>query len=197
MYEISNCSSKIRNIQTNEIFVQDDREQIYLTYLVWLKNNGTPERVPFFEDEEHEMKAREFMLKLQYTASELRIKAKAAAIGKTGTDEYIISQQEFYEIKYQQCISTNNSQEIEDLLQNEADEYGITLEQFKALVISRYNEAKEKYNLFMRMIERCRTKIQTLIENKNWANVDIAFAIVDTLNNVEEAQSVMNQILEL
>jgi len=138
-----------------------------------------------------------YIEKLQTIVTDLRIRAKGAAIGKSGTNGYVLAQVEFYEIKYQQCVSANNSQEIEDLLQNEADEYGITLEQFKALVISRYEEAREKYNLFMRMIERCRTKIQTLIENASWENVNVAFEIVATLDNVDEAQSVMNEILSL
>jgi hypothetical protein len=143
------------------------------------------------------IKTPEKMEQLQKVVSDLRIRAKGAAIGKTGTNAYILAQVEFYEIKNEQCLNTNNPQEVEDLLQNEADEYGITLEQFKALVISRYNDAKEKYNLFMRMIERCRTKIQTLIENNNWENVETAFGYVSSLNNVEQAQQVMNDILAL
>jgi len=138
-----------------------------------------------------------YMVRLQNTVTDLRLRAKGAAIGKSGANGYILAQVEFYEIKYQQCISENNSQEIEYLLQNEAEEFGITLEQFKALVILRYEEARDKYNLFMRMIERCRTKIQTLIENSDWENVETAFVLVSTLNNVDQAQLIMEEILSL
>lgn len=197
MYKISQYSNKIKNTITNEVFLQDDREALYPAYLEWLQNDGSPEFVDYFDDEINQIKTSIYMQRLQNVVTDLRIKAKGAAIGKTGTNSYIIAQEEFYEIKYQQCINPNNSQEGEDLLANEAAEFGITLEQFKTLVISMYEQAKEKYNLFMRMIERFRTKIQTLIENNNWQSADSAFNIVETLDNVDEAQSIMTEILNL
>ncbi len=138
-----------------------------------------------------------YMEKLQNMVTDLRIRAKGSAIGKTGSNSYILSQVEFYEIKYQQCQNSNNSTEIEELLQNESDEFGLSLFDFKQLVISKYEYALNKYNLFMRMIERCRTKIQTLIENNNWINADEAFNLISALNNVDQANAIMNEILEL
>lgn len=197
MYKVSRCSNKILNTQTNEIFEYDDSILEYIEYSIWFNQGNLPEYVDFFDGESDFEKAKIKMQQLQQVVTDLRIKAKGAAIGKKGTNAYIIAQVEFYEIKNEQCLNPNNSEEVEDLLQNEADEFGITLEQFKALVIYRYNEAKEKYNLFMRMIERCRTKIQTLIENHNWENVETAFEFVSTLNNADQAQGIMDDILNL
>lgn len=144
-----------------------------------------------------DLKTSEYMLRLQNLVIDLRVRAKGAAIDKTGSTQYINAQVEMYEIKFRQCIATDNSTEIEDLLQNEADEYGVDLDTFKGYVILRYNDAKLKYELFMRMIERCRTKIQTLIENTNWSATDTAFSIVSKLQNADQAQAVMNEILSL
>lgn len=194
MYLRSLYSNKIKNTLTNEVFEYSDSDSLYLDFVA---NNGFFENVDFFEEELSLIKTPIYMERLQNVVTELRIKAKGAAIGKSGSNSYIVAQVEFYEIKYQQCTNPNNSQEVEDLLANEAAEFGVDLPTFKSYVILKYNEAKEKYNLFMRMIERCRTKIQTLIENNNWESADAAFAIVATLDNVEEAQSVMNEILAL
>lgn len=194
MYTRSLFSNKIKNSNTNEVFEYSDNDSLYLEFL---NNGGVFENVDFFEEEILVNNTLIYMERLQNVVTDLRIKAKGAAIGKKGTNSYIIAQQEFYEIKYQQCINPANPQDVEDLLENEATEFGVDLPTFKSYVIQKYNSAKEKYNLFMRMIERCRTKIQTLIENNNWQSADIAFSIVATLDNVEEAQNVMTEILAL
>lgn len=197
MYQLSQYSNKIKNTVTEEVFPQDDTHVFYPSYLEWLQNNGEPTFVNFFDGEQDELLNNNYMIKLQTIVTDLRLRAKGAAIGKTGSNAYIVAQVEFYEIKFQQCSNQNNPPEVELLLQNEAAEFGKSLEDFKLLVVSMYNDAKLKYNLFMRMIERCRTKIQTLIEQKNWENVEIAFAIVETLNNADQAQEIMDEILNL
>lgn len=54
MYQISKHSNKIKHVPSGEVFIQDDRESNYLTYLVWLKQGNTPEIVDFFDGEEEE-----------------------------------------------------------------------------------------------------------------------------------------------
>lgn len=59
MYKISEYSNKIKYLPSGEVFNQDDRDERYLTYLVWLKNENAPEKVDFFEEEETEKLALE------------------------------------------------------------------------------------------------------------------------------------------
>ena len=51
MYVVSKFSNKIKNIETNDIFLQDNREPLYRYYLEYLVNNGYVELVEFFNDE--------------------------------------------------------------------------------------------------------------------------------------------------
>lgn len=96
-----------------------------------------------------------------------------------------------------------NTADVKDLmllgneLVNEAIEFGLSIEDFKALIILRYETAEATYQQFLFMIERCRTFIQTLIENNDFTKVDSAFALIDTLDAPEQAQSLMASILEL
>lgn len=197
MYEISKYSSKIKNITTNEVFLQDEREVSYTEYRQWLSNGGTPVYVDFFEGEELEMKSKEFMLKLQSVAADLRIKAKAAAIGKTGTQEYIFSQVELYELKFKVASGIIVNAYITSLIENEAVEFGLPIQDFKDLIIQMYNTAKEKYEVFLFMIERCRTKIQTLIEMGEFTKVETAFGYIGNLSDAAQAEQTMTNILAL
>lgn len=138
-----------------------------------------------------------YMQKLQDTAYDLRIRAKAAAIDKVGSSQYIVSQQELYELKFKVASGQIVNAYMSSLLANEASEFGLPVEDFCTLIVHKYNTAKEKYEVFLLMIERCRTKIHTLIENKSWLAADAAFANVATLQNQEQAQGIMDQILAL
>ncbi len=138
-----------------------------------------------------------FMDSLQSTASELRMRAKAAAIDKIGNSQYIVSQQELYELKYKFASGAINNAYMITLLENEAAEFGVDYEAFCELIMYMYETAKAKYEVFLLMIERCRTKIQTLIETRSWAAVDSAFALVAMLQSQEQAQEIMADILAL
>jgi hypothetical protein len=195
MYKISKLKGCV---YFNDIeVIQDDRLQPWNDYIVWLRLGNTPEIVDYVGNELDELKTADFIKKLQTIASTLRIKAKAAAIGKKGDRDYIFSQVELYELKYKVSIGEISNPYIESLMQNEAGEFGITLELFKQLIIYMYTDALSKYQVFMFMIERCRTKIQTLIENTLWEKVATAFTLIETLNDPEQAQEIMSNILAL
>lgn len=197
MYKISEYSNKIIHLPTGEVFFQDDRDERYLSYLVWLKNGNTPEKFYFFEGEEEEMNTQNYIAKLQSVAAELRIKAKAAAIGKTGTSEYIFSQVELYELKFKVASGVIVNNYITSLIENEAVEFGLPIQDFKDLIIHMYTTAKEKYEIFLFMIERCRTKIQTLIELTDFEKVEMAFTYINNLSNASQAEQTMTNILLL
>lgn len=135
--------------------------------------------------------------RLQNYSIDLRIRAKASAIGKKGSRDYIFAQVEMYELKYKIAKGIVSGQYFTDLLTNEAIEFGLSIEDFKALIISMYETSEATYQQFLFMIERCRTFIQTLIENNDFTKVDSAFAFIDTLDATEQAQSLMASILEL
>ena len=138
-----------------------------------------------------------YLERLQNYSIDLRLRAKASAIGKKGSRDYIFAQVEMYELKYKIAKGIVSGQYFTDLLTNESAEFGLSIEDFKALIILRYDTAEATYQQFLFMIERCRTFIQTLIEKNNLTKVDSAFALIDTLDAPEQAQSLMASILEL
>ena len=138
-----------------------------------------------------------YLERLQNYSIDLRLRAKASAIGKKGSRDYIFAQVEMYELKCKVAKGIVSGQYFTDLLTNEAIEFGLSIEDFKALIILRYDTAEATYQQFLFMIERCRTFIQTLIENNDFTKVDSAFALIDTLDAPEQAQSLMASILEL
>ncbi len=154
-------------------------------------------------EEKLNLKKETLLTKLQFYSSDLRIRAKAAAIGKKGERDYIFAQVEMYELKYKIANDEIVGEYFTDLLANEAIEFGTTigvnldLSTFKELIINRYETAEAQYRQFLFMIERCRTFIQTLIENNQFERVDSAFAMIDTLNDVSQATTLMANILNL
>ena len=161
----------------------------------WIES-ATPEEIA-------EEKKPIYLERLQDYSTDLLIRAKGAAIGKKGDKDYILGQVEMYDNKYAFSKGVFFSQLIFDEMTKEAIEFGNTigvsmdLEAFKQLVIYMHDDASEKYRVFVYMIERCRTFIQTLIENNDFTKVDSAFALIDTLDAPEQAQSLMASILEL
>ena len=149
------------------------------------------------QEEIAETKKPVYLERLQNYSIDLRIRAKASAIGKKGSRDYIFAQVEMYELKYKIAKGLVSGQYFTDLLTNESAEIGLSIEDFKALIISMYETAEATYQQFLFMIERCRTFIQTLIENNDFTKVDSAFALIDTLDASEQAQSLMASILEL
>ena len=194
MYIISNLTG---NIYLNGIKVPlDDSTQEFQQYLADKDIVGV-EYVEATPEEIAEEKKPIYLERLQNYSIDLRVRAKASAIGKKGSRDYIFAQVEMYELKCKVAKGIVSGQYFTDLLTNEAIEFGLSLEDFKALIISMYETAEATYQQFLFMIERCRTFIQTLIENDNFTKVDSAFALIDTLDVPEQAQSLMASILEL
>lgn len=155
----------------------------------WIES-ATPEEIA-------EEKKSIYLERLQNYSIDLLLRAKASAIGKKGSRDYIFAQVEMYELKCKIAKGLVSGQYFTDLLTNEAIEFGLSIEDFKALIILRYDTTEATYQQFLFMIERCRTFIQTLIEKNNFTKVDSAFALIDTLDAPEQAQSLMASILEL
>lgn len=139
--------------------------------------------------------------KLQLAVSDLRVRAKGLAIGKTGTNSYIIAQVDFYQRKFENASSLIPILEIDNDLESEGmRDFGLSLQDFKALIISMYNTGKEKENLLMSFIEQGRSAILTMMLNNDWGSVDLAFEMIENLKGIatiEQARIIKNQILEL
>ena len=194
MYTISKSTGKIY-LNGVEIPLDDSTPQ-FQQYLIDKDIVGV-QYIESTPEEIAEEKKSIYLERLQNYSLDLRLRAKASAIGKKGSRDYIFAQVEMYELKYKVAKGLVSGQYFTDLLTNEAIEFGLSIEDFKALIILRYDTAEATYQQFLFMIERCRTFIQTLIENNNFTKVDSAFALIDTLDAPEQAQSLMASILEL
>ena len=194
MYIISKLTG---NIYLNGIKVPlDDSTPQFQQYLIDKDIVGV-DYIESTPEEIAEEKKPIYLERLQNYSIDLRLRAKASAIGKKGSRDYIFAQVEMYELKCKVAKGIVSGQYFTDLLTNEAIEFGLSIEDFKALIILRYDTSEAVYQQFLFMIERCRTFIQTLIENNDFTKVDSAFALIDTLDAPEQAQSLMASILEL
>ena len=182
-------------------------QKLSQVYTLDLENNIVTKEVIEMSEEEIEelltIKKETLLKKLQFYSSDLRVRAKAVAIGKKGDRDYIFAQVEMYELKYKIALDLIVGEYFTNLLTNEAIEFGasigvvLDLETFKELIINRYETAEAQYRQFLFMIERCRTFIQTLIETNQFERVDDAFALIDTLTDASQAITLMANILNL
>lgn len=206
LYHIYNENLEITHAEYFEEGSQPENA-VYVEYCDFIKPMVNPETLEVYEgattQDISNLKSPKYLTKLQLYSSDLRVRAKAAAIGKNGERDYIFAQVEMYELKYKIANDEIVGQYFTDLLTDEAIEFGTTigvnldLTTFKELIINRYETAEGLYRQFLFMIERCRTFIQTLIENNEWEKVDSAFALIDTLNDVSQATTLMANILNL
>ena len=201
MYQISNYSGKIKNTITNEVFDQDDRLQQYRQYLSDIATGVQLESIDFLDFEYNLMSFEKKSEKLQAALSDLRIRAKGLAIGKTGSNAYILTQVDLYQRKYENAVSTNPIPEIDADLEAEGlRDFNMNLADFKALIISMYTQGKERENLLMCFIEQGRSAILTLMTANEWVKVEAAFSLIENLKGIttiEEARIIKNQILAL
>ena len=139
--------------------------------------------------------------RLQQALSDLRIRAKGLAIGKTGSNAYILTQVDLYQRKYENAVTANPIPEIDADLEAEGlRDFNMNLVDFKALIVSMYTQGKERENLLMCFIEQGRSAILTLMTANEWAKVETAFSLIENLKGIttiEEARIIKNQILAL
>jgi len=200
LYHIYNENFEITHAQFfNE--AEQPENAVFIENCDFIKPMVNPQTLEVYEgatpEELQEIQRPILLERLQDYSIDLRLRAKASAIGKKGSRDYIFAQVEMYELKYKIAKGLVVGQYFTDLLTNEALEFGLSIEDFKALIISRYESAEAVYQQFLFMIERCRTFIQTLIENNEFVKVATVFDMIDTLDAPEEAQGLMTSILEL
>lgn len=130
----------------------------------------------------------------------LRRRALASSINKTGDWDYIFEQAEQYKIKYRVAKGEITNVAVQQLIADEANDFGITVEQMNALIISMYEAGELAYNKFTAMIERARTKALTMLEIGAFSR---ALQIIELMENIpdqltmEQAETLTAQMIAI
>lgn len=132
----------------------------------------------------------------------LMIRALSSAMGKYGSYEYLQIQKQEYDKKYLVAKGLEVNTPVANAIQKEMERdfpiplldavltsYGYTdlsgtqLEKMYALIIIRYEYAKNRLDTFEGMAIDFRTKCRTLVEQSQWTKLDTAFGLVEALPN--------------
>ncbi len=132
----------------------------------------------------------------------LRQRALASSIGKSisfGFD-YIKEQSDQYTCKYEVAIGNVSDSFVNAMIDNEANDFGITSEQMRQLIIDRYLQGKGVFMAYTSMIERARTKALTMIEISDFEKAEqitLMMENVPTEMTLEDAEILTNQMLAI
>jgi len=129
-------------------------------------------------------------------------RALSSSMGKYGTYEYLQIQKQEYDKKYLVAKGLEVNVPVANAIQKEMERdfptptldailtsYGYTdlsgtqLEKMYALIIIRYEYAKQRLDTFEGMAIDFRTKSRTLVELFQWQKLDTAFALIENLPN--------------
>ncbi len=152
-------------------------------------------------DEEYQAKlqneAFEIIESLKDIIATLEVGAKKIAINKDGSRAYIETQERIYERKYK--MAKGELLDVNDLLKDEAVEFGYSWDDYKLLIISKYEAGRGAFDLFMSMIERSRSKVLFFLEtNKNYKAIEVLELMksIKTTTPISEILETMNLILK-
>lgn len=129
-------------------------------------------------------------------------RALSSSMGKYGNYEYLQIQKNEYDKKYLVAKGLEINTPVANAIQKEMERdfpiplldavltsYGYTdlsgtqLEKMYALIIIRYEYAKNRLDTFEGMAIDFRTKCRALVEQSQWIKLDTAFALVEALPN--------------
>lgn len=199
MYIISNLTG---NIYLNGVMIPlDDSTSEFQTYLAEKDIVGV-EYVEATQGELNEIKGIDLTNRINKAFTLLRQRALASSIGKSisfGFD-YIKEQSDQYTYKYEVAIGNVQDAFVNAMIDNEANDFGITSEQMRQLIVDRYLQGKGVFMAYTSMIERARTKALTMIEISDF---DKAEQITNMMENVptemtlEDAEILTNQMLAI
>ena len=195
MYQYSSYSGKFINTQTGEVFFRDIRDERFIAYAEWQKNNEL-QIVDFFIGEEKEKKTLELMPRLQKVFSDNELRAKSFVIDKTGNKRYIESQERHYVLKYKVAKGLIQNAKITAWHEIQAADLGITLEQLNYVIIWKYENAEADFMDISACNETCRCRIQTHLEQEQWQKFEDCMAIYENLI-CEDFELLTNQLLSI
>lgn len=150
----------------------------------------------------NELKATDLTNRINKAFTLLRQRALASSIGKSISFgfEYIKEQSEQYTYKYEVAIGNIQDAFVNNMIDHEANDFGITSEQMRQLIIDRYLQGKGLFIGYTSMIERARTKALTMIEISDFdkaEQITLMMENVPTEMTLEDAQTLTNQMLEI
>lgn len=212
MYEVSNYSGKVKNTQTNEVFIQDDTISQWEEFTAWRENGGDLIFVDFFVNEISEAKTPIYIGEISNAVDRLITRALSSSIGKQGTRGYLESQRIIYQEKYDVAkgISVNqdmiktitdemnrdypNEVDLENVLLN----FGVTpvgskLQKFYQFIIFRFEYGLSVYKFFISLVEDFRTCSLTHVEKNNFEK---AQQVIDLVENLP-LQITQQQLIDL
>lgn len=149
-----------------------------------------------------QLKTNELTLRITNAFTYLRQRALASSIGKPISLgwEYIKEQADQYKYKYAvangDIVDVNMMASIED----EAQDFGITSQRMKELIIERFLQGQSDYLFFTGMIERGRTKALTKLEALDFESTEAIVVLMENVPEVlsmEDAQALNNQMLAI
>ena len=197
-----------RSRLTNKIYFngvevpQDDTTQMFQDYLTHILNNGVVEYVDSLPEEINAKKVSDLTLRITNAFTFLRQRALASSIGKPISLgwEYIKEQADQYKYKY--AVANGDIVDVSMMasIEDEAQDFGITAEQMKLLIIDRFLQGQSAYLFFTGMIERGRTKALTKLEALDFESTEAIIVLMENVPEVlsiEDAQALNNQMLAI
>jgi flavodoxin len=132
----------------------------------------------------------------------LRRRALASSINKPlslGWD-YITEQADQYRYKYKVAIGQIQDAVVNQMIDDEAQDFGITPTQMRALIVQMFEIGDAKYTAFTAMIERGRTKALTAVENTDWNKAETLTVMLESVPEqltMEQAEQFTTNLLNV
>lgn len=197
-----------RSRLTNKIYFngvevpQDDTTQMFQDYLTHILNNGVVEYVDSLPEEINAKKVSDLTLRITNAFTLLRQRALASSIGKPIALgwEYIKEQADQYKYKYAVANGDIIDASMMASIEDEAQDFGITPQEMKDLIIERFLQGQSAYLFFTGMIERGRTKALTKLEALDFESTEAIIVLMENVPEVlsmEDAQALNNQMLAI
>ncbi|RUT68697.1 hypothetical protein D0817_20265 [Flavobacterium cupreum] len=199
MFEQSQVSYLIYKNRT-DIVPEDPSNPLRIEFEEWLSLGNYLTMFEGTPGEVNPIKVPQYLIGLQVLISDLRIRAKTAVIENEKpiiNNVYVLTQCELNEIKYQLAKGLISDPDLELYFENEADLFGVSLAQHKANIIAEFEASDLNYKIFMMLIEMCRTKIQKLIRDFEFAKADDAQFVMQSFVDIDSAKASMDYILGL
>lgn len=153
-------------------------------------------------EEENAQKTFKYTKRITDAFTHLRRRALASSINKPlslGWD-YITEQADQYRYKYKVAIGQIQDAVVNQMIDDEAQDFGITPTQMRALIVQMFEIGDVKYTAFTAMFERGRTKALTAVENIDWVKAEILTVMLESVPEqltMEQAEQLTTSLLNV
>ena len=196
MYKISKLTGKI---YLNDIeIIQDDRLEEWQTMYQWQLNGGTFDEVDSTDEELLEEKSNKLINLQKVVLQKIQNYTRALSMGKSIKDDLDYFER-VYTLKYEIAIGTKtdplNTLELEANLEG----YN-SIQEYKELIINKFEQGRGFFEIAMQMIEVLRKQIFVDIELYNLDKAIQRLEIIDNLEDtiqVDDIQNIFNKVMSL